>query len=1099
MLFRSVPTVEFGIAIQKLEYGEVDGVSLSGASARVQVATDALLYFTNCTMAQNGGKWFWTGMVAFGDTPVSAGQKHVVAIEKAGSPAAFAATSKTIAAGDISNPMGIQFNKVTLTAMPVPAVTAGTDKVTFKLTIPAAAQSAAGDIYGFKVYAQTDGAGAYAEVANVTYAEATGAAGKDITAVHGHSYKYRYKIMYAGSNIYLGKYDSPESASVTPTAPAVPQPQITSINHDYGSVSGGLSVSLVGNNFDSTEVLVDGAVVASSGDANHIIFTMPAHAAGIVKIRVRKTADNTKFSEANFTYLNNPTIDTVSPNHGAAAGGNDVEISGTNLYQNKTVTVKFGGSGATVKSNTDAKLVVTVHAHAAGAVSVEVDLGNGVKSTKANAYTYDNPPAGLDITGINPSSCKVGESPAAVITGTGFNTMNGNANAKVRFGTTDAQFTVQDDTHINVVVPNTLAEGKYDVAVDNGTASDALTQGFTVQAVIPTEPYGLIDNFENGTILNSEILTKQQGANVDWWTWSDAGLLSFQETTTAANINGTKGAKISGTDSAGNDGYIGGFGIYTSKDVSANANLNAFSMYVANTGSKAITLKISLIDDDNNDFTAHQTPSFEYDNDDQWVATLNIPAGTAKTKYEIPFTSFKDENSYGDGIRNMEKANNGGAGLVQIGVDISSEAGASVEFTIDDVTLAQAGVAQPTIDTVVPTSGVVGTEVTITGTNFSNPTVMFGNTQATQINSSSATQIKVTAPSHAAGTVDITVSNSGGASVTKTQAFTYIDATVMTIFSISPTTGIAGIPLTITGALLSNGAEPEVYFGATANATSAAKAAVTSYTDQTVIVTVPGNVLSGSTVDVWVKRADGTIAKSPTQFTYSIAALGNLDIEQLVVDGSTVRNNDYVNDPMKSVVVHVLFKNSAVPSTGTATLTIGSTSVVATFNTPTTVDGKLKSLATLTAAQLTELSNALNSGTNEISVSALSAQAATSDVVTYSVKVAATSDQVALMPLPDGNYLLNYPNPFNPNGGQTTDIAFMLNKEATIAIYMYDVKGTLIFKRDIQANAGYNTYTWDGKSDFGDTCGTGTYFYRMVANNGQKVLGTGKLTIINNK
>jgi flagellar hook assembly protein FlgD len=73
----------------------------------------------------------------------------------------------------------------------------------------------------------------------------------------------------------------------------------------------------------------------------------------------------------------------------------------------------------------------------------------------------------------------------------------------------------------------------------------------------------------------------------------------------------------------------------------------------------------------------------------------------------------------------------------------------------------------------------------------------------------------------------------------------------------------------------------------------------------------------------------------------------------------------------------------------------------------------------------------------------------------------------------------------------------VLNKDGILDIYIYDIKGALIYKREINAHTGYNTYTWNGISDFGDTSGTGTYFYRMVDQIETRVLGTAKLTIIN--
>lgn len=81
----------------------------------------------------------------------------------------------------------------------------------------------------------------------------------------------------------------------------------------------------------------------------------------------------------------------------------------------------------------------------------------------------------------------------------------------------------------------------------------------------------------------------------------------------------------------------------------------------------------------------------------------------------------------------------------------------------------------PTVSTVSPATGGAagGTSVTITGTNFWNITgVTFGGTAATNVRRTSTTTLTCTAPAHAAGAVNVVVTNSGG-SGTKTNGYTY--------------------------------------------------------------------------------------------------------------------------------------------------------------------------------------------------------------------------------------------------------------------------------------------------------------------------------------
>src|SRR5690348_13505117 len=90
------------------------------------------------------------------------------------------------------------------------------------------------------------------------------------------------------------------------------------------------------------------------------------------------------------------------------------------------------------------------------------------------------------------------------------------------------------------------------------------------------------------------------------------------------------------------------------------------------------------------------------------------------------------------------------------------------------------GTPTPTVSSVSPTSGstIGGTGVTITGTNFAaGATVSFGGTAATNVSVVSGTSITATTPAHAAGAVNVVVTNSGGPSGTLTNGFTYTTST----------------------------------------------------------------------------------------------------------------------------------------------------------------------------------------------------------------------------------------------------------------------------------------------------------------------------------
>jgi len=84
--------------------------------------------------------------------------------------------------------------------------------------------------------------------------------------------------------------------------------------------------------------------------------------------------------------------------------------------------------------------------------------------------------------------------------------------------------------------------------------------------------------------------------------------------------------------------------------------------------------------------------------------------------------------------------------------------------------------AAPTVSSIAPVSGTTagGTSVTITGTGFvSGTTVTLGGAAATAVTVVSATSITATTPAHAAGAVNVTVTNPDGQSGTLNSGFTY--------------------------------------------------------------------------------------------------------------------------------------------------------------------------------------------------------------------------------------------------------------------------------------------------------------------------------------
>jgi plastocyanin len=119
----------------------------------------------------------------------------------------------------------------------------------------------------------------------------------------------------------------------------------------------------------------------------------------------------------------------------------------------------------------------------------------------------------------------------------------------------------------------------------------------------------------------------------------------------------------------------------------------------------------------------------------------------------------------------------------------------------------------PTLTSINPVAGPTagGTVVTFTGTNFAAGCgAFFGTTPAASTTVSNSTTILATTPAHAAGTVDVSVSCTGG-TPTLPNAFTFAPAPSIT--NVQPSAAAPGAQVTITGSNFQNGAT--VTFGST--------------------------------------------------------------------------------------------------------------------------------------------------------------------------------------------------------------------------------------------------------------------------------------------
>ncbi|MBW4891704.1 IPT/TIG domain-containing protein [Mucilaginibacter sp. HMF5004] len=173
----------------------------------------------------------------------------------------------------------------------------------------------------------------------------------------------------------------------------------------------------------------------------------------------------------------------------------------------------------------------------------------------------------------------------------------------------------------------------------------------------------------------------------------------------------------------------------------------------------------------------------------------------------------------------------------------------------------------PTITAFTPTTGIIGTTVTITGTNFTGVTaVKFGGTNATSFTVNSATSITATVGSAVSGSITVTTPNGTGTLA----GFTFIPAPTISSFSANT------VPAGTTETLIGTG-----FTGATAVSFGGVPAVSFSIISSTAISAVVGPGGASGNISVTTPGGTGTIggfvfvpAPIITSFTPTSASTG---------------------------------------------------------------------------------------------------------------------------------------------------------------------------------------------------------------------------------
>ena len=606
-------------------------------------------------------------------------------------------------------------------------------------------------------------------------------------------------------------------------------PTVTGVNPGGGPPAGGTAVTVTGTGFEPGSggtTATFGTVAASSvscSSTTTCVFTSPAQAAGVADITVtNETGTSATVAADHFTYEATPTVTGITPAAGGTAGTDVVTISGTGFVLGST-TVAFGASaGTSVSCSSSTSCTATSPGESAGVVDVTVTTPGGTSATSpADQFTYDATPS---VTAVSPVAGSLASGTVVTITGTGF--MDSIATTGVKFaGTNAASYLINSDTQITATSPGG-SPGVADITVTNetGTSATVAADHFTYEA---TPTVTGITPAAGGT------------AGTDVVTISGTGFVLGSTTVAFGASAGTSVSCSSSTSctatSPGESAGVVDVTVTTPGGMSSSGSSDHFTYDATPSvtgitpvagpiaGGTVVTITGTGFADASGASFAGNASSYTIVSDTSITATS--PAGTAGT----------------------------------VDITVTNETGTSSTSSADHFTYD----ATPSVTGITPVAGPIagGTVVTITGTGFADASGASFAGNAASYTIVSDTSITATTPAHAAGVVDVTVTNETGTSSTgSSDHFTY-DATP-SVTGITPVAGpiAGGTVVTITGTGFVVGSST-AKFG-TSSGTSVSCSSSTSCT-----ATSPGE--SAGVVDVTVTTPGGMSSSgSSDHFTY---------------------------------------------------------------------------------------------------------------------------------------------------------------------------------------------------------------------------------------
>ena len=584
-------------------------------------------------------------------------------------------------------------------------------------------------------------------------------------------------------------------------------PTISSISPATDNPAGGASITITGSNF-STDATVNIGTNPCSNivtvSPTRITCTTPAGTVGVADITVTNTDKQTITLSSSFTYQDAPTISSVSPNAGNPIGGTSITITGSGLLTGATVNV--GKNLCLSVDINPTSITCTTPAGTIGIADITVTNTDGQTVTLPSSFTYQNAPT---ISSISPNvGNPAGNTPIAI---TGSNFLTG---ATVDIGanpcvgvTVNPPYSVSCSTPVGTV-------GAVDVMVSNTDEQFAtLASGFTYQnaptitSVSPTTGYTV--GGETITITGTDFHTiGATKVEIGGLTCTSVKVTSSTQMTcdVPVGIVGEVDVKIINPD--GQSVTLASSYTYQEQE---GTSLNADQVLALALSCMASTDYVQIQQ------CLAALPSSSPDEPSPTITGISAPNPAAG-----PLSGGSRITIDGTNFINGATVDMGGTVCTvtsvtstQIICTNASHAAGSVDITVTNPdgqsdTLAsgytyQTPILSPPSITGIsapnPAAGALsgGSRITIDGTNFIDGTTVDMGGSVCTVTSVTSTQIVCTNASHAAGNVDITVTNPDGKTATLKNGYIYQAGPV--IYSITPDGGnpLGGSPITITG------------------------------------------------------------------------------------------------------------------------------------------------------------------------------------------------------------------------------------------------------------------------------------------------------------